>query len=81
MGELPFFLPSPPTHTNASPVTGVDKFDVSLETQKVVVETADPTLTYDRVLNVIGKTGKKINEGYEFVGEEKVSRPVALATA
>lgn len=58
---------------------GVEKFDVSLETQKVVVETVDASLTYDRVLNAIGKTGKKVSEGYEFVGSEKVSRPVVLA--
>lgn len=58
---------------------GVEKFDVSLETQTVVVETVDASLTYDKVLNTIGKTGKKVSEGYEFVGGEKVSRPVALA--
>lgn len=38
-------------------------------------------LTYDKVLNTIGKTGKKINEGAEYVGDEKVSKPVALGTA
>lgn len=45
------------------------------------METKESGPTYDKVLNVIGKTGKKVNEGYEFVGGEKVSRPVALAVA
>lgn len=57
----------------------MEKFDVSLESQKVVVETKDGGPTYDKVLNVIGKTGKKITEGYEYVGNEKVTREVALA--
>lgn len=57
----------------------MEKFDVSLESQKVVVETKDAGPTYDKVLNVIGKTGKKVNEGYEYVGEEKVTREVTLA--
>ncbi|KAF9323174.1 Cytosolic copper metallochaperone [Podila clonocystis] len=35
---------------------GVDKFDVSLETQKVTVESA--TLSQDEILAVIQKTGK-----------------------
>ncbi|KAI1297117.1 Cytosolic copper metallochaperone [Mortierella claussenii] len=35
---------------------GVDKFDVSLETQKVTVESS--TLTEDEILEKIKKTGK-----------------------
>lgn len=47
----------------------------------MVVETVDASLTYDAVLNVIGKTGKQVKHGFEFVGGEKVDRPVVLATA
>jgi len=58
---------------------GVDNFDVSLEKQTVKVNTKeDSDLTYDKVLNVIGKTGKTIKEGAEYVGGEKVSKPVVL---
>ncbi|KAI7820159.1 copper transport protein [Gamsiella multidivaricata] len=39
-----------------SKLQGVDKFDVSLETQKVTVESS--TLTQDEILAVIQKTGK-----------------------
>ncbi|KAG0034210.1 Cytosolic copper metallochaperone [Podila clonocystis] len=35
---------------------GVDKFDVSLETQKVIVESS--TLSEEEILAVIQKTGK-----------------------
>lgn len=76
----------PPLRTQKTPTKslpiGVKDFDVSLSSQIVKVNTKeDSDLTYEKVLNTIGKTGKKINEGAEYVGGEKVSRPVALATA
>lgn len=48
---------------------GVKTFDVSLESQTVNV-TAEPTLSYDDVLEKIKKTGKTVNSG-EADGESK----------
>ncbi|KAI5840777.1 hypothetical protein DFP73DRAFT_455274, partial [Morchella snyderi] len=45
-----------------SKLEGVKEFDVSLET-KLVKVTTEPSVTYDTVLNKIGKTGKKIESG------------------
>ncbi|KAM7204815.1 Heavy-metal-associated domain containing protein [Rhypophila sp. PSN 637] len=41
---------------------GVKEYTVSLDDQTAVV-TADPSLTYDKVLRTIAKTGKKVNKG------------------
>ncbi|RPB05318.1 hypothetical protein L873DRAFT_1664177 [Choiromyces venosus 120613-1] len=45
---------------------GVEKYDISLETQTVKVETND-SLKYEDVLAQITKTGKKVTEGKEEV--------------
>jgi copper chaperone len=42
--------------------TGVKSYDVSLDTQTVLV-TANPSLEYDTVLATIKKTGKAVNSG------------------
>lgn len=42
--------------------TGVKEYTVSLDDQTAVV-TAEPSLTYDKVLRTIAKTGKKVNKG------------------
>ncbi|CEL11412.1 heavy metal-associated domain-containing protein [Aspergillus insuetus] len=41
---------------------GVKSYDVSLDTQTVLVK-AEPSLEYDTVLNTIKKTGKTVNSG------------------
>jgi len=41
---------------------GVKSYDVSLESQTATV-VADSSLTYDKVLATIAKTGKKVNTG------------------
>jgi copper chaperone len=42
--------------------TGVQRYEVSLETQTATVF-ADESLPYDKVLRTIAKTGKKVNSG------------------
>lgn len=49
--------------------TGVKSYEVSLDTQTAVV-VAEPTLTYEKVLQTIQKTGKKVSSG-EADGETK----------
>jgi hypothetical protein len=58
---------------------GVKTFDVSLEKQTAEVITADDSLTYDKVLATIAKTGKKVKAGYAD-GEAKSIEvpPVAI---
>ena len=41
---------------------GVKSYDVSLESQTATV-VADSSLTYDKALATIAKTGKKVNTG------------------
>ncbi|KAK0634871.1 hypothetical protein B0T17DRAFT_611814 [Bombardia bombarda] len=41
---------------------GVQSYEVSLDTQTATVVTG-PSLTYDKVLRTIAKTGKKVNTG------------------
>ncbi|KAH6663389.1 heavy-metal-associated domain-containing protein [Halenospora varia] len=48
---------------------GVKSFDVSLDTQTATVVAA-PELTYEKVLQTIQKTGKKVTAG-EADGEKK----------
>ncbi|KAH7408004.1 heavy-metal-associated domain-containing protein [Cadophora sp. MPI-SDFR-AT-0126] len=48
---------------------GVKSYDVSLDTQTATVVT-DSSLSYDKVLATIAKTGKKVNTG-EADGEVK----------
>ena len=50
-------------------MTGVKDYDVSLDSQTAIVNTADDSLTYDTVLSTIKKTGKKVNSG-EADGKE-----------
>ncbi|KAM7192843.1 hypothetical protein V8F20_008640 [Naviculisporaceae sp. PSN 640] len=42
---------------------GIKEYEVSLDDQTAVVHTADSSLTYDKVLKTIAKTGKKVNKG------------------
>ena len=49
--------------------TGVKSYEVSLENQSAVV-VASPELSYEKVLQTISKTGKKVNSG-EADGVEK----------
>ncbi|KAF4625019.1 hypothetical protein G7Y89_g13146 [Cudoniella acicularis] len=48
---------------------GVKSYDVSLDTQTALV-VAEPTLSYEKVLQTIQKTGKKVTGG-EADGEKK----------
>ncbi|EOO03576.1 putative iron copper transporter protein [Phaeoacremonium minimum UCRPA7] len=48
---------------------GVKSYEVSLENQSAVV-VASPELSYEKVLQTISKTGKKVNSG-EADGVEK----------
>jgi copper chaperone len=48
--------------TTPSRNTGVQRYEVSLETQTATVF-ADESLPYDKVLRTIAKTGKKVNSG------------------
>ncbi len=50
-------------------MTGVKSYDVSLDTQTATI-VAEPSLSYDKVLATIAKTGKKVNSG-EADGEVK----------
>jgi copper chaperone len=43
-------------------MTGVKSYDVSLDTQTATV-IAEPSLEYEKVLQTIKKTGKKVNSG------------------
>ncbi|CAG8981942.1 hypothetical protein HYALB_00013823 [Hymenoscyphus albidus] len=54
---------------------GVKSYEVSLETQTATV-VAEPTLSYERVLQTIQKTGKKVNTG-EADGEKRSVEVVA----
>ena len=45
------------------PLKGVEKYEVSLETQTAEVVTKDDSLEYDTVLTTIAKTGKKVKSG------------------
>jgi len=45
------------------PLTGVEKYEVSLETQTAEVVTKDDSLEYNTVLTTIAKTGKKVKSG------------------
>lgn len=55
--------------------TGIEAYDVDLKTQTATVITKpDADLPYSRVLEVISKTGKKVNTGNED-GEE---RPIVV---
>ena len=90
-GVLPQHLPhssSPPVLTAQSSPTlnskqtetdfhspGVKSYDVSLDTQTATVVT-DSSLSYDKVLATIAKTGKKVNTG-EADGEVKSVEVVA----
>ncbi|KAI9055076.1 hypothetical protein LZ554_000041 [Drepanopeziza brunnea f. sp. 'monogermtubi'] len=56
---------------------GVKSFDVSLDTQTATV-VAEPSLSYEKVLTTISKTGKKVNSG-EADGEARSVEPVADA--
>ena len=42
--------------------TGVKSHDVSLESQTATI-VAEPSLSYEKVLQTIAKTGKKVNTG------------------
>ena len=48
---------------------GVERYDVSLETQTAEVVTKDDSLKYQTVLSTIAKTGKKVKSG-EADGKE-----------
>lgn len=50
------------TRTRSAPHTGVDSYEVSLENQTATV-VAKPDLAYEKVLQTIAKTGKKVNSG------------------
>ncbi|KAK0099368.1 Cytosolic copper metallochaperone [Cadophora gregata] len=54
---------------------GVKSYDVSLDTQTATVVT-EPSLSYDKVLATIAKTGKKVNTG-EADGESRSVEVVA----
>ena len=43
-------------------MAGVKSYDVSLDTQTATV-IAEPSLEYEKVLQTIKKTGKKVNSG------------------
>jgi copper chaperone len=45
------------------PLPGVEKYEVSLETQTAEVVTKDDSLEYNTVLTTIAKTGKKVKSG------------------
>jgi len=60
------------------PQTGVKTFDVSLEKQTAEVITNDDSLSYDKVLSTIAKTGKKVKAGFAD-GEEKSIEVPAVA--
>lgn len=72
----PLFPPSIPnkTETDFRPL-GVKSYDVSLDTQTAIVVT-ESSLSYDKVLATIAKTGKKVNTG-EADGEVKSVEVVA----
>jgi len=50
-------------------MTGVKSFDVSLDNQTAEVVTADDSLSYEKVLTTIKKTGKQVKTG-EADGKE-----------
>ncbi|CAG8959995.1 hypothetical protein HYFRA_00012713 [Hymenoscyphus fraxineus] len=54
---------------------GVKSYEVSLETQTATV-VAEPSLSYEKVLQTIQKTGKKVNTG-EADGEKRSVEVVA----
>lgn len=56
-------------HTNTVYHPGVKNYEVSLESQTATV-VAEPSLTYETVLEKIKKTGKKVNSA-EVDGEKK----------
>lgn len=56
-------------------LTGIKSYDVNLEKQSAEVITTDDSLTYDKVLGVIKKTGKEVRAGWAD-GE---SKPVEVA--
>jgi copper chaperone len=51
------------TNTNAHTNAGVESYTVSLENQTADIKTVDDSLTYEKVLETIKKTGKKVNSG------------------
>lgn len=63
--ELPYKIPRKKLGANGTP--GVKSYDVSLDTQTATVVTELP---YEKVLQTIKKTGKKVNSG-EVDGESK----------
>lgn len=70
------------THDNTNVILhiGVKSYEVSLESQTATV-VAEPTLSYEKVLQTITKTGKKVNEG-EADGEKRsVEVPAVEAAA
>lgn len=76
---VPLLPPISPSQSSSNMVliyhTGVKSYDVSLDTQTATVVT-DSTLSYDKVLATIAKTGKKVNTG-EADGEVKSVEVVA----
>jgi len=56
---------------------GVEKYDVSLETQTAEVVTKDDSLDYNTVLTTIAKTGKKVKSGQADGKEMSVEIPAA----
>ncbi len=57
---------------------GVDSYEVSLENQSATV-VAKPGLSYEKVLQTIAKTGKKVNSGEADGLEKSVEVPVEAA--
>lgn len=51
---------------------------MSLDSQTATV-VAQPTLSYDKVLATIAKTGKKVNKGWKDDEEQSIEVPAAAA--
>ncbi|KFH43463.1 Metal homeostasis factor-like protein [Hapsidospora chrysogenum ATCC 11550] len=78
----PFFctIPQGSSAANKPPLgsTGIESYDVSLDTQLATVVTKpDSDLGYDTVLQKIAKTGKKVNWGKADGEERSVEVPAA----
>lgn len=57
--------------------TGVKDYEVSLEKQTAVVNTVDDSLSYEKVLSTIAKTGKKVKSGEADGQEQSIEVPAA----
>ncbi len=58
------------------PGTGIKSYEVSLDDQSATV-VAEPGLSYEKVLQTIAKTGKKVNSGEADGVQQSVEIPAA----